>query len=46
MQSMWFQTELGYAYQRVGNLGEALKKYHEVDKVRREDKGVKGGVEG
>ncbi len=33
MQAMWFQTELGYAYQRIGELGEALKKFQEVDKV-------------
>lgn len=33
MQCMWFQTELAHAYQRVGQLGEALVKYHEIDRV-------------
>jgi len=29
---MWYQTECGYAYQRLGKYGEALKKSHEIDK--------------
>lgn len=29
---MWFQTESGYAYKRLGKLGEALKKAHEIEK--------------
>lgn len=39
MQCMWFQTECALAYQRLGKYGEALKKCHEVDRVRnsRED---------
>ncbi|EDO40471.1 predicted protein, partial [Nematostella vectensis] len=32
MQCMWFQTECGRAYQRLGKMGEALKKAHEVEK--------------
>lgn len=32
MQCMWFQTESGYAYKRLGKLGEALKKAHEIEK--------------
>ncbi len=35
MQCMWFQTELAHAYHRMGKLGEALQKLHEIDKVRR-----------
>ena len=34
MQCMWFQTELALAYYRLGKLGEALQKLHEVDKVK------------
>ncbi len=34
MQCMWFQTELALAYYRLGKLGEALQKLHEIDKVR------------
>jgi hypothetical protein len=30
---MWFQTECGRAYKRLGNYGEALKKCHEMEKV-------------
>ena len=33
MQCMWFQTELARAYWRLGCFGEALVKYHEIDKV-------------
>ena len=29
---MWYQMECGYAHQRLGKLGEALKKAHELDK--------------
>ena len=32
MQCMWFQTESGYALQRLGKLGEALKKAHEIER--------------
>ena len=35
MQCMWFQTELAHAYHRMGKLGEALQKLHEIDKVSR-----------
>jgi len=34
MQCMWFQTECALAYQRTGQLGDSLKKCHEVDRVR------------
>lgn len=34
MQCMWFQTECALAYQRLEKWGEALKKCHEVDRVR------------
>lgn len=33
MQCMWFQGEAGLAYKRMGKYGEALKKFHEVDRV-------------
>ena len=33
MQCMWFQTELARAYYRLGKLGEALQKLHEIDNV-------------
>lgn len=33
MQCMWFQTEMAWAYHRLGKLGEALQKLHEIDKV-------------
>ena len=32
MQCMWYQMECGFAHQRLGKLGEALKKAHEIDK--------------
>ncbi|KAH8408887.1 hypothetical protein KR009_003359 [Drosophila setifemur] len=32
MQCMWFQTECALAYQRMGRLGESLKKCHEVER--------------
>ncbi|XP_019854443.1 PREDICTED: N-alpha-acetyltransferase 15, NatA auxiliary subunit [Amphimedon queenslandica] len=32
MQCMWFQKELARAYWRSGQYGEALVKYHEIDK--------------
>ncbi|KAJ7376307.1 N-alpha-acetyltransferase 15, NatA auxiliary subunit [Desmophyllum pertusum] len=32
MQCMWFQTESGYALKRLGKLGEALKKAHEIER--------------
>ena len=34
MQCMWFQTECAGAFQRKGLFGEALKKCHEVERVR------------
>ena len=34
MQCMWFQTECASAYFRKGQYGEALKKCHEVERVR------------
>lgn len=34
MQCMWIQTEAANAYKRLGKYGEALKKCHEVDRVR------------
>ena len=33
MQCMWFQTEMAMAHWRLGQLGEALVKLHEIDKV-------------
>ena len=33
MQCMWFQMELAHAYHRMGKLGDALQKLHEIDKV-------------
>ena len=33
MQCMWFETELARAYRRTGRFGEALVKYHEIEKV-------------
>ncbi len=33
MQCMWFQTECAAAYQRLGKLGDALKKCHEIERV-------------
>lgn len=32
MQCMWFQTECALAFQRLGKLGESLKKCHEIDR--------------
>ena len=32
MQCMWFQTECARAFQRTGQLGEALKKCYEIDR--------------
>jgi N-alpha-acetyltransferase 15/16, NatA auxiliary subunit len=32
MQCMWFQTETAAAYHRLGQLGECLKKCHEIDR--------------
>ena len=34
MQCMWYETEVAAAHQRLGAWGDALKKCHEVDKVR------------
>lgn len=34
MQCMWFQTECAQAYHRLGQYGDALRKCHEVDRVR------------
>lgn len=36
MQCIWFQTECARSYQRQGKYGEALKKCHEIDRVRGE----------
>ena len=33
MQCMWFQTEMALAFRRIGKLGHALQKLHEIDKV-------------
>ncbi len=33
MQCMWFQTEMAMACHRLGRLGDALQKLHEIDKV-------------
>ena len=35
MQCMWFQTECAQAYHRLGQYGDALRKCHEVDRVRK-----------
>lgn len=32
MQCMWFQTECAFAYKRLENWGESLKKCHEIDR--------------
>ena len=32
MQCMWYQSEVAYAYYRLGSYGEALKKCHEIDR--------------
>lgn len=34
MQCMWFQTECARSFRKRNQLGEALKKCHEVDRVR------------
>jgi peptide alpha-N-acetyltransferase len=34
MQCMWFETECAKSFRRRGQLGEALKKCHEVERVR------------
>ena len=33
MQCMWFQMEMALAFRRIGKLGDALQKLHEIDKV-------------
>ena len=33
MQCMWFQQGLGAAYERLGMFGDALQKFHEIDRV-------------
>lgn len=37
MQCMWYEIECAKAYQRLTNYGEALKKCHEVERVRFSD---------
>eukprot|EP00731_Ephydatia_muelleri_P031037 Em0022g551a len=32
MQCMWFQQGLGAAYERLGMFGDALQKFHEIDR--------------
>lgn len=34
MQCMWFQTECAQAYKAMNKFGEALKKCHEIERVR------------
>jgi len=34
MQCMWFQTEMALAFRRIGKLGNALQKLHEIEKVQ------------
>lgn len=34
MQCMWFQTECALAYKAMNKFGEALKKCHEIERVR------------
>lgn len=34
MQCMWFELETARAYRRMKKYGEALKKCHEIDRVR------------
>lgn len=33
MQCIWFQMEMALAFRRIGKLGDALQKLHEIDKV-------------
>ena len=33
MQCMWFQTECALAHKRTRDIGEALKKCHQIDRV-------------
>lgn len=35
MQCMWFQTECALAYKAMSRFGDALKKCHEIERVRR-----------
>ena len=35
MQCIWFQMEMALAFRRIGKLGDALQKLHEIDKVSR-----------
>jgi hypothetical protein len=35
MQALWFLQEEADAYRRQGNFGMALKRYIQIDKVRR-----------
>ncbi|KAG9492064.1 hypothetical protein GDO78_000539 [Eleutherodactylus coqui] len=35
MQCMWFQTECASAYQQLGKYGEALKKCHEIERLKK-----------
>lgn len=34
MQCMWFQTECALAYKAMNKFGDALKKCHEIERVR------------
>lgn len=34
MQCMWFQTECALCYKSMNKFGEALKKCHEIERVR------------
>ena len=34
MQCMWFQTECALAYKGMSKYGDALKKCHEIERVR------------
>lgn len=40
MQCMWFQTELALAYRRMGRLGDALQKLHEIERVSFKTTGI------
>ena len=35
MQCMWFQTECALAYKGMNKYGDALKKCHEIERVRK-----------